>query len=240
MSGPGSVTGTYQSCSSPAAYNSLADGSYTFSVRAIDAASNIDATPATRSFTIVPATQPPAFPPPAPYITAPTSYAWNRTSAMLVTGTAEAGSTVELFDDSASLGTTVATASGSWSRTITLTDGGHLVTAKATSLGGTSPASAIKVIMVDTRAPAAPSFTAPAAGSTVATSFTLTGTAESGTTLELFDNGISQGTIAAMGGTWSRQMSGVVSGTHSFTARVTDLAGNVSAMSAGWSLRVGT
>lgn len=52
LDGPGATTGTYASCTSPKNYSSLADGSYTFSVRATDAASNTDLTPATRSFTV--------------------------------------------------------------------------------------------------------------------------------------------------------------------------------------------
>ena len=40
------------SCTSPKSYTDLADGNYTFQVRATDAASNTDPTPATRSFTV--------------------------------------------------------------------------------------------------------------------------------------------------------------------------------------------
>jgi hypothetical protein len=42
----------WQSCSSPKAYTGLSDGSYTFKVRAKDAAGNVDGTPASRSFTV--------------------------------------------------------------------------------------------------------------------------------------------------------------------------------------------
>lgn len=52
LDGPGTATGTYGSCSSPKAYASLANGSYTFSVRATDTAGNVDASPATRAFTV--------------------------------------------------------------------------------------------------------------------------------------------------------------------------------------------
>ena len=44
--------GAWASCSSPKAYTSLADGSHTFSVRATDAAGNVDATEATRTWTV--------------------------------------------------------------------------------------------------------------------------------------------------------------------------------------------
>lgn len=52
--------GSWASCSSPKAYSGLAVGSHSFEVRAKDAAGNTDATPASRSWTIV---EPPA---PAP------------------------------------------------------------------------------------------------------------------------------------------------------------------------------
>jgi hypothetical protein len=52
LDGPGTTTGTYGSCSSPKAYSSLANGSYTFSVRATDTAGNLDPSPATRAFTV--------------------------------------------------------------------------------------------------------------------------------------------------------------------------------------------
>ena len=42
--------GTWQACASGVTYSSLAKGSHTFNVRAIDAAGNVDATPATRAW----------------------------------------------------------------------------------------------------------------------------------------------------------------------------------------------
>jgi hypothetical protein len=43
---------TFSACSSPKTYSTLAFGSHTFRVRAIDAAGNIDPSPATRNFTV--------------------------------------------------------------------------------------------------------------------------------------------------------------------------------------------
>jgi len=44
--------GAYVDCTSPMTFPALADGAHTVRLRAIDAAGNIDATPATRSFTV--------------------------------------------------------------------------------------------------------------------------------------------------------------------------------------------
>jgi hypothetical protein len=52
LDGPGAATGSFSPCLSPKAYTDLADGSYTFLVRATDPAGNIDQSPATRSFTV--------------------------------------------------------------------------------------------------------------------------------------------------------------------------------------------
>jgi hypothetical protein len=77
----------------------------------------------------------------------------------IFTGTAEAGSTVEIFaDDSASLGTTDADQGGNWSFKVpddkALSDGTHSITAKATDkAGNVSPASEALLVTVDTAAP---------------------------------------------------------------------------------------
>ena len=47
-------TGGYSACTSPQAYTTTANGAYTFSVRATDAAGNADASPATRGFRSTP------------------------------------------------------------------------------------------------------------------------------------------------------------------------------------------
>ena len=53
-------------CSSPADYASLGPGTHVFRVRASDAAGNVDASPATRSWTVEASPSPPGPPPPPP------------------------------------------------------------------------------------------------------------------------------------------------------------------------------
>ncbi len=56
--------GAFEACTSPRTYGGLPDGAHTFSVRAKDAAGNVDPSEATRGFTID--TRPPTTPPPPP------------------------------------------------------------------------------------------------------------------------------------------------------------------------------
>ena len=143
-----------------------------------------------------------------------------------------------MLDGATSFGTATATLSGTWSRIVTVpADGAYLFTAKARTPGGSSPASAARVIQIDTVAPASPVITSPL--TSTASSFTLTGTAEPGSTVEVLDNGSSSGTVAAIGGTWTKTLTSVPTGTHTLTAKAADIAGNVSTISTGYSMRVG-
>src|SRR5207302_863552 len=93
------------------------------------------------------------------------------------TGTAEAGSTVSLFDGTTAIGTGNATSAGVWTITAsTLADGTHSITAKATDAAGNiSPASSALSVTIDT------SIIAPVL--TRGTSSTLTGKGEAGATV---------------------------------------------------------
>ncbi len=64
-------------------------------------------------------------------------------NTLSLTGTAEAGATVKVYDGATLLGSAVATAAGAWSFTTgTLNDGAHNLTATATDVAGnTGPAS---------------------------------------------------------------------------------------------------
>jgi hypothetical protein len=92
---------------------------------------------------------------------------------------------------------------------------------------------------VDTVAPAAPVITSPQENGFVGASFTLSGTAEPNATLEVFEGTTSKGTTRVNGsGVWSKALSGLSEGAHTYTAKATDAAGNTSVLSNARTLTV--
>jgi subtilisin family serine protease len=92
----------------------------------------------------------------------------------------------------------------------------------------------LRLVSDDTTAPGAPLITGPAEGSYDKDgSFALSGTAEAGSTVELFEGTTSKGTDTAdaASGQWTIELVGVPEGSHSYTAKATDAAGNASARS---------
>jgi hypothetical protein len=298
-------------CDSPKSYSGLAEGSHTFEVRATDTAGNTDATPASRTWTVD------VTAPAAPVIESPGEGSTSNTGSFTISGSAEPGSTVEVYDGGASAGTTNASAGGTWSKGISgAADGSHTYTATASDAAGnvsgvsnartvtvdtaapnttittgplgstastlasftfgaddaaatfacqldggvwspcTSPKSysglaegshtfqvratdaagntdatpASRTWAVDVTAPAAPVIESPAEGSVSTTSsITVSGTAEAGSSVELFDGSVSKGfATAGAGGAWSKALSGVADGAHTYSAKASDNAGNVS------------
>src|SRR5690606_11270178 len=125
-----------------------------------------------------------------------------------ISGIAESDSTVEVFREGVSQGRTTADGSGDWTFTPTSAwpDGTYSITVKATDTGGnTSVGSEAVVLTIDTTAPSAPSITPSTAliRSPEATP-TISGIAEADSTIEVFSDGISQGTTTADGsGDWT-------------------------------------
>jgi hypothetical protein len=98
----------WSSCGTPKAYSSLAEGPHQFSVRAIDAAKNVDATPATDSWTVAEeevVTPPADTTPPQTSITSGPVAITTSTSASFVLASNEAGSSFECKLDSGSWAT---------------------------------------------------------------------------------------------------------------------------------------
>lgn len=172
-------------------------------------------------------------------------------------GTAEAGSTVNIYDGSTLLGTALVQSNNSWSFTPTtpLGYGSHTFTVTATDpAGNTSGATAGFTINVDTTAPTLPSISSivddvgPNTGSignnqpTNDARPTLNGTTEANARVDIYDNGNFVTSVTADGsGNWNYTPSTALGqGPHSFTITATDSAGNTSGMSAAASIVVDT
>ncbi len=128
----------FQSCTSPVTYSGLGDGNHTFEVRATDEAGNTDPTPASQTWIADTST-------PTPIITSPTDGSTTTDNTPLISGTAEADSTVTVTIDGTIVLTTTANSSGSWSVTSPeLSNGSHTVSATAEdTLGHISPPSTL-------------------------------------------------------------------------------------------------
>jgi Bacterial Ig-like domain len=215
--------GAWSPCSSPRSYTGLAEGPHTFDVRATDAAGNTDPTPATRAWTVD--TTPPA----APAITSPADGATTASTALTVSGTAEPGAIVELFDGSTSKGVTTATSHGVWSKVVTaLADGLHTFTVVATdAAGNTSRVSDARTIVVDTTAPETTIDSGPADPAT-GTEATFSFSADDASAT--FECRLDGGAWTAC--TSPEAVTGLASGAHVFEVRAVDAAGNADAVPA--------
>jgi uncharacterized delta-60 repeat protein len=139
----------------------LGEGNHTFYVKALDRAGNEDASPAQRSFTVDTTAPDP------PVINDPPEGSYDTDGNLTLSGTAEAGSTVKLFEGLDAKGTATADASGNWSVTAGgVTEGSHTYTARATDAAdNTSETSNSRTVIVDTTAPTVLTV-APAEGAT--------------------------------------------------------------------------
>ena len=172
--------------------------------------------------------------PDAPVITGITG---NSTDGYTVTGTAEAGATVEIKDStSAVIGTGTADSSGNYSVSLPASVGANAdITATATDAAGnvSVPTAGKTPVDADTTAPDAPVITGVTGNST--DGYTVTGTAEAGAKVEIKDStGTVIGSATADGsGNYSVTLPGSVGPNANITATATDAAGNVSAPTAG-------
>ena len=215
--------GVWAPCSSPWSYAGLTEGIHTFDVRATDAAGNTDPTPATRTWTVD--TTPPA----TPAITSPADGATSASAALTVSGTAEPGSIVELFDGATSKGVTTATAGGAWSKAVTaLADGSHTFTAVATdAAGNTSGVSNARTVVVDTSAPETTIDSGPT-DPTAETEAVFTFSADDASAI--FECRLDGGAWAACAS--PEALTGLAPGAHLFEVRAVDPAGNADAVPA--------
>jgi large repetitive protein len=210
----------FVACESLQSYAELADGSHGFAARAIDAAGNIDPTPATWSWTINPDG------PRAPVLTSPPDGSHVASTTITVAGSAQPGVRIEVFDGDESNGLTDADADGNWSLTLTaLSDGVHVLTATATDAAGlTSAHSQAHSVSIDTVAPQTTIESGPAPlGASSSATLTFSSD-EAGVS---FECRLDDGTFAAC--VSPDVVTALVDGSHAFEVRAVDAAGNADA-----------
>ena len=219
----------------------LGSGPHSFTATASDAAGNVSGPSAAFTLTVD--------------VTAPPVPTIAPSNGLVLTGTAEADATIllDLDGDGTVDDTTTANGAGIWSYTpaTQLADGETVLVAAQDEAGNTS---ASALLTVDRTPPAAPSITsvlddvAPQIG-VVANGGTtddvlpvISGTAEAGATVTVYNNGILLGQVVADGsGAWSLPVSAAFGGgAHVLTATATDPSGNLGPVSASYTVIVDT
>ncbi|MCP4739271.1 MAG: hemagglutinin, partial [Bosea sp.] len=242
--------------------SALGQGTHTLTARATDAAGNQSV--ASTAFHVTIDTTAPSAPvigtvtdDVPPQIGPVADNGFSNDTTLTIAGTAEAGSTVTIYDTDGTtvLGTGVATAGSFSITTSALGQGTHTLTARATDAAGNqSAASTAFHVTIDTTAPAAPVIgtvtddvppqTGPVAdnGFSNDTTLTITGSAEAGSTVTIYDSDGTTvvGSGVATGGSFSITTSALSQGTHTLTAKATDAAGNQSAASAAFHVTIDT
>ena len=156
--------GNFSACTSPANYTGLGTGTHTFQVRATDTAGNLDATPASQSWTVVA--------PPDTSITAGPSGSVSSTSASFSFTSTRTGSTFACSLDGSAFSACTSPAAYSG-----LAAGSHTFQVAATFSGATDATPASRTWTIDNVAPTAVTITTPAAGSSVTAQTTISATA---------------------------------------------------------------
>ncbi|AVM75442.1 Ig-like domain-containing protein [Magnetospirillum gryphiswaldense] len=234
----------------------LAEGSYAFTAIATDVAGNVGTASTAKAVTVD--TTAPA----VPAVTAIStdtgtsgSDAITTDQTLVISGTATANITVEVFKDGASIGTTTADGTGAWSfdhTGTTLALATYAFTAKAQDSAGNASAASTALSVQVVVAPAAPtglaistdsSGSSNSDGITSDTTLIVSGTAPLNATVTIYKDGVSIGTATADGttGAWSFDHTGttLAAGAHVFTAKAT-LNGQDSAVSSALNVTVDT
>jgi VCBS repeat-containing protein len=264
----GSAIGTAQANGSGAwsftPGTALGNGSHALTVTATDAAGNVS--PPSGPFNVIVDTQAPTSPIVIQAVDDVGPVTGNLVSGQstndkqpALSGTAEANSTVKIYDNGALIGTVTASGTGTWSFTpgTALSEGVHVFTATSTDAAGNlGSVSAGFTLNIDSIAPTTPLLTSvvddvaggvfngPLTNGQVTNDArpTLNGTAEVGSTITILDGGTAIGTVTVpAGGVWSfTPTTPLTGGSHTLTVTATDAAGNVSSPTAGFTVVVDT
>ena len=211
----------YAACTSPVSLSGLGQGAHQFDVRARDAAGNVDASPASRDWsvdTVAPQTS----------IASGPSGAIASTSASFTFGADDAGATFECSLDGAAF--VACTSPAAYSG---LGEGAHAFSVRARdALGNTDATPASQTWIVDTVAPTTTITSAPANNTPLPATFQFTSN-EPGAA---FDCRVDTGAFAPC--TSPMVYTTLAKGNHTFSVRARDAAGNVDATPASHTWRV--
>jgi predicted secreted protein len=234
----------------------LGEGSHTVTAKAFDAAGNASVASGAISITVDSA-KPAAMAAPTLALVSDSGVPGDGISKVatpLFSGSAEALAQVTLYDGATAIGTVKAGADGAWQlKAPALLDGVHAISARQTDLAGNvSDAGAPFSLTVDTVAPAAPGAPLLKASSdtgaigdgvTINNLPVIEGTALANSLVTLYDGTgtgrLKLGTAMSDGaGKWSIATTGMSIGMHTLSATQSDAAGNESAASADFTLRI--
>ncbi|NTX62946.1 Ig-like domain repeat protein [Myxococcus sp. CA051A] len=140
---------TYAACTSPVTFEGFTEGEHTLTVRAVDAAGNVDGSPASHTWTVD------LTPPNAPVITAPAPSAVLADGTVTLTGSAVGAETVLVTVGSTTHGPIPVDSNGHWTFTLpfTLADDTYTAVVTATDAAGNTSAATSVTFTVDTTAP---------------------------------------------------------------------------------------
>ena len=224
--------GGYSTCTSPKSYTSLAAGSHTFQVKAKNSLGNVDATPATYTWS-VDTTAPD---------TSISSYPSNPTNSATATfnfsGNDAGGSGVSKFEcDLDGAGFSVCSTGKEYT---TLADGSHTFQVRSVdNVGLNDPTPASYTWVVDTTNPDT-SITGSPTNPTASTgaTFTFTGADTGGSGVSGFECNLDGAGFSAC--STGKNYSGLSNGSHTFQVRAIDNAGNTDATPASFTWVVDT
>jgi hypothetical protein len=226
--------------------SALSDGTHNLTATDTDSSGHTSASSTAFSITID--THAPGAPTLAAYSQA--GSAVGNTTALndlVLKGTAEASSTIDVFDGGKQIGTAHTNSAGAWSYdTGNLANGTHSFTANAVDAAGNA-GSASAVLKETVTAPTSP---VPAPTASIefknvtegwSNHFTIKGTADAYSQVKLYDGTVSLGTVTAgANGTWSFTTKSLSDTLHTVTAQELNSTGHVVATSSGEAVLAGS